>query len=63
MSFFNLLLKIINRNLTIILTLLLNAINNENVNLLNFDSNYVAPKYYDVMFGYQKNLESSLTYE
>ena len=41
----------------------LNVIDKENVNLPNFDSGYVAPKYYDVMFEYQKNLESSLTYE
>ena len=41
----------------------LNVIDKENVNLPNFDSCYVAPKYYDVMFEYQKNLESSLTYE
>ena len=41
----------------------LNVIDKENVNLPNFDSNYVAPKYYDVTFEYQKNLESSLTYE
>ncbi len=40
-----------------------NVINKENVNLSNFDFNYVPPKYYDVMFEYQKNLESSLTYE
>lgn len=41
----------------------LNVVNKENINLPNFDSNYIAPKYYDVMFNYQKNLESSLTYE
>lgn len=41
----------------------LNVVNKENINLPNFDSNYIAPKYYDVTFNYQKNLESSLTYE
>ena len=33
----------------------LNVIDKENVNLPNFDFNYVPPKYYDVMFEYQKN--------
>lgn len=41
----------------------LNVFDKEKVDLPNFDLKYVAPKYYDVMFDYQQNLESSLTYE
>lgn len=39
----------------------LNVLDKEAVNLLDFDVNYVAPEFYDVMYDYQTKLEASLT--
>ena len=39
----------------------LNVQDKEAINLPNYDTNYVAPEFYDVMYDYQTNLENSLT--